>query len=163
MVLENTLESPLDCKEIKPVNPKENQSWIFIRRTDAETEAPVLWSRDVKSRLIRKDWCWERLKPGREGDDRWWDGWMTSLTQWTRVWASSGRWWRTGKPGVLQVMGLQSQTGLSDWTTIATVAEVEAPMLWPPDAKSQLIGKDSDDGKDWRQKEKGPAEDETVR
>ena len=57
----------------------------------------------------------------------------------------------------------KSQTQLSDWTTIATVAEVEAPKLWPPDAKSQLIGKDSDDGKDWRQKEKGLAEDEMVR
>ena len=110
VMLEKTLESPLDSKGIKPVNPKGNQSWIFTGRTDAETEAPVLWSRDVKSRLIRKDWCWERLKPGGEEDDRWWDGWMTSLTQWTRVWASSGRWWRTGKPGVLQSMGLQRDT-----------------------------------------------------
>ena len=55
MVLEKTLESPLDCKEIKPVNPKENQSWIFIGRTDAEVVAPVLWPPDVKSWLIRKD------------------------------------------------------------------------------------------------------------
>ena len=55
MVLEKTLESLLDCKEIKPVNPKGNQSWIFIRRTDAEAEAPILWSPDVKSWLIRKD------------------------------------------------------------------------------------------------------------
>ena len=54
MVLEKTLESPLDCKEIKPVNPKGNQFWIFIRRTDAEAEAPILWPPDVKSRLIRK-------------------------------------------------------------------------------------------------------------
>ena len=52
-------------------------------------------------------WCWERLKSGGEGDDRGWDGWMASLTQWTRVWANSGRWWRTGKPGVLQSMGSQ--------------------------------------------------------
>ena len=55
MVLEKSLENPLDCKEIKPVNPKENQSWIFIGRTDAEAEAPILWPPDVKSRLIRKD------------------------------------------------------------------------------------------------------------
>ena len=55
MVLEKTLESPLDCKEIKPVNPKGNQSWIFIRRTDVEAEAPVLWSPDGKSQLIAKD------------------------------------------------------------------------------------------------------------
>ena len=52
-------------------------------------------------------WCWERLKSGGEGGDRGWDGWMASLTQWTWVWASSGRWWRTGKPGVLQSMGSQ--------------------------------------------------------
>ena len=55
MVLENTLESPLDCKEIKLVNPKGNQSWIFIGRTDAEAEAPILWSPDAKSQLIGKD------------------------------------------------------------------------------------------------------------
>ena len=55
MVLEKTLESPLDCKEIKPVNPKGNQSWIFIGRTDAEAEAPILWPPDVNSWLIRKD------------------------------------------------------------------------------------------------------------
>ena len=55
MVLEETLESPLDCKELKPVNPKGNQSWIFIRRTEAEAETPVLWPHDAKSQLIRKD------------------------------------------------------------------------------------------------------------
>ena len=55
MALEKTPESPLDCKEIKPVHPKGNQSWIFIERTIVETEAPVLWLPDVKSQLIRKD------------------------------------------------------------------------------------------------------------
>ena len=55
MVLEKTLESPLDFKEIKPVSPKGNQSGIFIGRTDAEAEAPILWPPDVKSRLIGKD------------------------------------------------------------------------------------------------------------
>ena len=55
MVLQKTLESPLDCKEIQPVNPKGNQSWIFIGRTDAEAEAPVLLPLDAKSQLIRKD------------------------------------------------------------------------------------------------------------
>ena len=55
MVLEKTLESPLDCKDIKPVNPKGNQSWIFIERTDAETEAPILWLPDVKNWLTGKD------------------------------------------------------------------------------------------------------------
>ena len=55
VVLEKTLKSPLDCKEIKPVNPKGNQLRIFTGRTDAEAEAPILWPLDVKSRLIRKD------------------------------------------------------------------------------------------------------------
>ena len=53
----------------------------------------------------KRPWCWERLKSGRKGDDRRWDGWMVSLTQWTWIWASSGRWWRTGKPRVLQSKG----------------------------------------------------------
>ena len=67
--LEKTLESPLDCKEIQPVHPKGNQSRIFIGRTDAE--APILWPRDAKSRLIGKDPdFWETLKAGGEGNDR---------------------------------------------------------------------------------------------
>ena len=66
----------------------------------------------------KRPWCWERLKAGREGDDRGWDGWMASLTRWTWVWASSGNWWWTGKPGVLQSMGSQSQTRLRDWTDV---------------------------------------------
>jgi len=55
VVLEKILESPLDSKEIKPVNPKENQSWIFIGRTDAEAEAPILWPPDAKNQIIGKD------------------------------------------------------------------------------------------------------------
>ena len=54
----------------------------------------------------KRPWCWERLKAEGEGDDRGWDGWMASPTQWTWVWVSSGSWWWTGKPGVLQSMGL---------------------------------------------------------
>ena len=58
--------------------------------------------------LTPRHWCWERLKSGREADDRGWDGWVVSLTRWTWVAASSRRWWRTGKPGVLQFLGLQT-------------------------------------------------------
>ena len=103
VVLGKTLESPLDCKEIKPFNPKGSQSWIFIGRTDAEAETPILWPPDGK----KWSWCWERLKAGGAGDNRGWDGWMGSPTQWTWGWVSSGRWWWTGKLGVLQSMGLQ--------------------------------------------------------
>ena len=56
---------------------------------------------------LKRPWCWETLRAGGEGDDRGWDGWMASPTRWTSVWASSGSWWWTGKPGVLQAMGSQ--------------------------------------------------------
>ena len=55
MVLEKTLENPLDCKEVQPVNPKGNQPWIFIEKTDVEVEAPIFWPPDAKSRLTGKD------------------------------------------------------------------------------------------------------------
>ena len=101
VVLEKTLQSPLDFKKIKPIHPKGNQSWIFIARTDAEAETPILWPPDVKNWLTgEKSWCWKRLKAGGEGENRGWDGWMASPTQWTWVWANSGSWWRTGSPGV---------------------------------------------------------------
>ena len=93
VVLEKTLENPLDCKEIRAVHPKGNQSWVFIGRTDVEAETPILWPSGVKSWLIgKRPWCWERLKVGGEGDDRGWDGWMASSTQWTWVWVNSGSW-----------------------------------------------------------------------
>ena len=60
--------------------------------------------------------CWERLKAGGEGDNRGWDGWMASPTQWTWVWVNSGSWWWTGSPGMLRFMRTQSQTWLHDWT-----------------------------------------------
>ena len=66
----------------------------------------------------KRSWCWERLKMGGEGDNRGWDGWMASLTQWTWVWASSGSWWWTEKPGMLQSMG--SQRVVYDWVTELT-------------------------------------------
>ena len=72
VVLEKTLESPLDCNKIKPINPKENQSWIFIGRIDAEAETPILWPPDVKNWLIRKDP--DAGKEGGEGWNRGWDG-----------------------------------------------------------------------------------------
>ena len=115
MVLEKALESSLDSKEIQPVHPKGNQSWIFIGRTDAEAEALILWPPDMKNWLLRRPWCWERLKAGGEEDDRGWDGWIALPTWWTWVWANSRRWWWTGRPGVLQSMG--SQRVRHDWVT----------------------------------------------
>ena len=104
VVLEKTLESPLDCKEIQPVHPKRNQSWIFIGRTDVEAEMPILWAPDVKSWLIWKD--------SDAGKDQRQENKGTtevdpSPTWWTWVWVDSRSWWWTGNPGVLQSMGSQ--------------------------------------------------------
>ena len=79
-LLKKTLESPLDCKEIQPVNPKGNQSWIFIGRTDAEAEAPILWPPDAKSRLIGKDAHagkdWGQEEKGTIEDEIGWHHWL---------------------------------------------------------------------------------------
>ena len=126
-MLEKTLESPLDCKEIQPVHPKGGQSWVFIERTDAEAETPILWPPDAKSWLIwKKPCCWERLRAGGEGDGRGWDGWIASPTQWTWVWVDSGSWWWMGRPGVLPSVGSQRvghnwETDLNCFTTITTI------------------------------------------
>ena len=104
VVLEKTLDSPLDCKEIKPVIPAGNQPWIFIGRTDAEAEAPIFLPSDSKSWLIgkdpdaRKDWG-QKEKGATENEVVGWHHWLNG--------ANSGRQWRTGKPGMLQSMGLQ--------------------------------------------------------
>ena len=113
VVLEKTLESSLDCKEIQPVNPEGNQSWIFIGRTDAEAESPILWPPVAKNWLIWKDPDAGKDWGQEEKGDRGWDGWMASSTWWTWVWASPRIW--TGRPGVLQSMGLQ-RIG-HDWAT----------------------------------------------
>ena len=83
VVLKKTLESPLVCKEIQPVYPKGDQSWIFIGRTDAKAETPILWppgTKNWKDPHLKRSWSWERQMAG-EGDDIW-DGWMASPTQW---------------------------------------------------------------------------------
>ena len=120
VMLDKTLESPLDSREIKPVNPKRNQLWIFTRRTDAEAEAPIIWPHDMKSQPILKSdflsrtnedcirkltysypslfslslfifWGREILRARGEVGNRGWDGWIASPTQWTWVWESSRR------------------------------------------------------------------------
>ena len=116
VVLEKTLESPLDCKEIQPVHSEGNQPWNFFGRNDAKAETPVLWPPHVKSWLIGKDSDAGRdWGAGGEGDDRGWDGWMASLTRWMWVSVNSGSWWWIGRHGVLQFMG--SQRVRHDWAT----------------------------------------------
>ena len=92
-----------------------DQPWDFFGGNDAEAETPVVWPPHAKSWLTGKDWCWEGMGAGGEGGDRGWDGWMASLTRWTRVWVNSGSWWWTGRPGMLWFMG--SQRVRHDWVT----------------------------------------------
>ena len=131
VVLEKTLESPLDCKEIKPVNLKGNQSWILIGRIDAE--APTLWPPDAKNWFIGKDtdagkgWRWE--EKGMTEDEM--VGWHHRLDGHEFEQAPEVGVW-TGKPGVLQFMGSQSWTWLSNWTELK---EVKTP-LWSSFPKS---------------------------
>ena len=116
VVLEKTLESPLDYKEIQPVNPKGNLSWIFIGRTGFwswNSNTLATWCEELTH--WKRPWCWERLKVGGEGNDRGWDGWMASPTQWTWVWVNSGSGDGTGRHGSLQSMG--SQRVRHDWAT----------------------------------------------
>ena len=94
-------------KEISPEYSLEELCWIWNSNTLAT------WCEELTH--LKRPGCWERLKVGGEGDDRVWDGWMASLTRWTWVWVSSGIWWWTGKPGMLQSMGLQ-RVG-HDWVT----------------------------------------------
>ena len=115
MVLEKTLERPLDCKEIQPVHPEGDKSWVFIGRTDAEAETPILWPPHAKELTHwKRPWCCEGLEAG-EGDNRGWDGWMASPTPWAWVWVNSKSLWWTGGPGVLRFMG--SQRVGHDWAT----------------------------------------------
>ena len=113
VVMEKTLESSLDCKEIQPVNPKGNQSWIFTGSWNPNPLAT--WWEELTHR--KRPWCWQRLK-AVEVDDRGWNGWMASPTPQTWVWAISRSWWWTWKPGMLQPMGLQRFR--HDWATELT-------------------------------------------
>ena len=107
VVLEKTPENHLDCKEIQSVNPK-RKSVLNIHWKDWcwswSCNTLAIWCEELTHG--KSPWCWERLKKG-EGDDREWNGWMASPTQWTWVWANSRRCWRTGKPGMFQSIGSQ--------------------------------------------------------
>ena len=128
VVLGKTLESPLDSKEIQPVHPKGNWSWIFNGRTDAEAETPILWPPDAKTWLIWKDSVagkdWRQEEKGMTEDER---------VGWTWVWVNSRTWWRTGKPGMLQSTG--SQRVGHDWATELNWTELMEPKdvkrRWP--------------------------------
>ena len=115
VVLEKTLESPLDCKEIQLVHPKGDQSWMFIGRMMLKLNSNTLatWCKELTH--WKRSCCWKRLKAGGEGDDRGWNVWMASSTQWTWVWVDSRSWWWRGRPGMMRFMG--SQKVGHDWVT----------------------------------------------
>ena len=115
VALEKTLESPLDCKQIQPVHPKGDQFWVFIGKTDAKAETPILWPPHAKSWLIGKDLDagrhWGQEEKGTTEDEM--AGWHHRLDGHE---FNSGSWWWTMRPGVLRFMGLQSRIRLNDWT-----------------------------------------------
>ena len=138
VVLEKTLESPLDCKEIQSVHPKGNQSWIFTGRTDAEAETPILWPPDAKNWLIWKDpdagKDWGQEEKGMTEDKM--IGWHHWLDRHELEQALTGGWW-TGRPGVLQSMGLQRvrhdwATELTDWGNSKTF-HFAGWLTWQPE------------------------------
>ena len=100
---------------LKEISPEYSLEGLMLNSNTLAT-----WCEELTH--LKRPWCWERLKVGGEGDDRGWDGWMASLTRRTWVWVSSRSWWWTGKPGVLQSMGPQSQTWLSDQTELLPYA-----------------------------------------
>ena len=121
VVLEKTLESPLDCKEIKPVILKEiSPEYSLEDWWSWSSSTLAAWCKELTH--WKRPWCWERLKTGGEGDDKGLDGCMASLTWWTWVWASSSSWWWTGRPGLLQSMGLQRVR--QDWVTVLNWTEM---------------------------------------
>ena len=119
-VLEKTLESPLDCKEIQPVHSEGHQSWVFFGRNDASKEASKLKLQYFGHLMRRVDSLEKSLMLGgiggrRRRGDRGWDGWMASSIWWNWVWVNSGSLWWTGRPGMLRFMG--SQRVGHDWAT----------------------------------------------
>ena len=170
LVLEKTLESPLKCKEIKPVNPKGNQSWIFTGRTDAEAEAPVLWPLDVKNLLLGKDPHWRRpwhptpvFLPRKSHGWRSLDGcspwghWRSDTTEWLHFHFSlsciGG-----GNSNPLQCSCLENpRDGGAWWAAVYGVAQSQTWLKW-----LRSSSKDPYAGKYWGQEEKGTTEDKMV-
>ena len=97
---------------LKEINPEYSLEGLMLK-LKLQYLGHILWCEEPTD--WKRLWCWEKLKAGGEGDYRGWDGWMASLTKWTWIWVSLGSWWWTGKPGVLQSMGLQR--GGHDWAT----------------------------------------------
>ena len=166
VVLEKTLESPLDCKEIQPVHSEGDQPWDLFGRNDVKAESPVLWPPHVKSWLIGKDSDvgrdWGQEEKGMTEDEMaWWHHQLDGRKfEWTPG-VGDGQAWHAAIHGVSEL----DRTEQLNWTELIDVAEqlrycylLKASIIWPVDANSWLIGKDYDAGKDWGQKEKRMSE-----
>ena len=142
VVLEKTLESPLDCKEIQPVHQKRSvlnihwKDWCWSWNCNTW----ATWYKEPTH--LKRPWCWERLKAG-EGDNRRWGGWMASPTQCTWVWVNSRSWWWTGRPAVHGVAN--SRIWLSDWTELMLKLKIQyfGHLMWRTDSfeKTLMLGK----------------------
>ena len=112
---------PKEVKQsiLEEINPEYSLAGLMLK---LKLQYLANWCKEPTN--WKRSWFWERLKARGEGEDRGWNGWMVSLTHWTWLWVNSRRWWRTGKPNVLQSMGSQSQTWLSDWTTMKMIEQL---------------------------------------
>ena len=156
-----TLETRLDSKEIKPVNPKGNQPWRFTERIDAEAEATILWPPDLKNWLIAKDpdagKDWRQEEKGKTEDEMvGWYHWLDAHEFEQPPGVGDGQ----GSVACCSPWGCK-ESNMTEWLNWLT--DAEAPTTWPTDAKSWLTGKNPDAGKDWEQEQKEAAEDEMVR
>ena len=110
---------------LKEINPEYSLEGLMLK---LKLQYLATWCKELTH--LKRPWCWERLKVRGEGDDRGWDAWIASPTQWTWIWVNSGGWWWTGRPGMLQSMG--SQRVRHDWVTelkqtIQTTEEFKSP------------------------------------
>ena len=135
VMLEKTLESPLDCKE-DPTKPSCWKPVLNIHWKDwcwsCNSNTLAIWCKELTH--WKRPWCWERLKAGGEGDGRGWDGWVASPTQWTWFWINSGSWWWTGRPVMLQSLGLQRvghEAIELNWMS-PLLTPFLSSLLWPP-------------------------------
>ena len=138
VMLDYTVESPLDCKEIQPVHPKGNQYWIFNGRTDAEAATPILWLPDGKNWLIEKTLSLGKIEGGRRRGwqrTRWLDGITNSMDMSLSKFRS---WWWTGKPGMLQSKRVGTQ--LSNWTEANIIINKKIIILRGKESKLSLFG-----------------------
>ena len=134
VMLEKTLENPLDCKKFQS-----DQSWCSLEGLILKLKLQYFGHLMQRTDSFEKTLMLGKTEVGGEGDDRGWDGWMASRTQWTWVWVSSRSWWWTGRPSVLQSMGSQSWTQLSDWN--------ELNKMWRREEKILCSGQDISDAK----------------